>query len=91
MIINEITNKNYFEFYLHSGDLSLTFYRVLNGNMKCDEIIPKLTFDLCHNYPNWNGPIKIPNVMMAAEKLTKMVNTYKMDLNNKLKLGQSYL
>ena len=92
LIINEITNKNYFEFYLHSGEnLSLTFYRVLNGNMKCDEIIPKLTFDLCHNYPNWNGPIKIPNVMMAAEKLTKMVNTYKMDLNNKLKLGQSYL
>ena len=91
-IDNSITNKNYFEFYLHTEEnFPLTFYRVLYGNMKCDEIIPKLTFDLCHNYPNWNGPIKIPNVMMAAEKLTKIDNEYSNNLNKKLSFGQCYL
>ena len=92
MIIDEITNKNNFEFYIHSETNSLlTFYRIVYGNIKCDDIIPKLTFDLCYNYPNFNGPIKIPNVILAAEKLTKIVNEYQKDLNNNLKFGQSYL
>ena len=60
--------------------------------MNCPEIIPKFTFDLCHIYSNWQGTIRIPNVIKAAEKLSKMiVKTTQEELNEKLNEGQSYL
>ena len=60
--------------------------------MNCPEIIPKFTFDLCHIYSNWQGTIRIPNVIKAAEKLSKMiVKTTQEELNERLNEGQSYL
>ena len=60
--------------------------------MNCPEIIPKFTFDLCHIYSNWQGTIRIPNVIKAAEKLSKMiVKTTQQELNDRLAEGQSYL
>ncbi len=60
--------------------------------MDFPEIIPKFTYDLCHIYSNWQGTVRIPNLIKAAEKLSKMtVKTTQNDLNEKLKLGQSYL
>ena len=43
-------------------------------------------------YSNWQGPVRIPNVIKAAEKLAKMTAKYTFDeLNDNLKFGQSYL
>ena len=54
--------------------------------------MPKFTYDLCHLYSNWQGPVRIPNVIKAAEKLAKMTAKYTFaELNDNLKLGQSYL
>ena len=55
-------------------------------------MIPKFTFDLCHIYSNWKGAIRVPHVLKAAEKLSKMTAKYtREELNPNLKLGQSYL
>ena len=60
--------------------------------MNCPEIIPKFTFDLCHIYSNWQGTVRIPNVIKLAEKLSKMTAKYKLnELNEKIKIGQAYL
>ena len=55
-------------------------------------MIPKFTYDLCHIYSNWQGTIRIPNVIKAAEKLSKMTAKYTHgELNKNLQIGQSYL
>ena len=41
--------------------------------MNYPEIIPKFTFDLCHLYSNWQGAIRVPNVLKQAEKLSKII------------------
>ena len=62
------------------------------GNLNCPDLIPKLTFDLCHIYSNWQGTVRIPNVIKAAEKLAKITAKYTQDeLSDNLKLGQAYL
>ena len=60
--------------------------------MNFPEIIPKFTFDLCHIYSNWQGTVRIPNVIKAAEKLSKMTAkyTYK-ELHKDVQYGQPYL
>ena len=97
LVISGVTNQDKFEFYIQpqqvtGGSATLTRFHVANGNMDFPEIIPKFTYDLCHIYSNWQGTVRIPNLIKAAEKLSKMtVKTTQNDLNEKLKLGQSYL
>ena len=72
-----IINKNFFEFYLQpqevtEGSAVPVCYHVAYGNLNYPEIILNLTFDLCHIYMNWQGAIRVPNVLKAAEKLAKM-------------------
>jgi hypothetical protein len=31
--------------------------------------LPELTWDMCHDYANWTGPIKVPAVCQMAHKL----------------------
>ncbi|CAB9523207.1 Piwi-like protein 1 [Seminavis robusta] len=31
--------------------------------------ISKLTWEMCYDYPNWTGPVKVPGVTMEAHKL----------------------
>ena len=97
LIMGGITNKNFFEFYIQpqevtGGSATPTCFHVAYGNMNCPKIIPKFTYDLCHIYSNWQGTIRIPNVIKCAEKLSKMTAKYTLgELNDDLKLGQSYL
>ena len=97
LIIDGITNKNYFEFYLqpqlvNEGSATPSCFHVAYGNLDCPALIPKLTFDLCHIYSNWQGTVRIPNVIKAAEKLAKITAKYTQDeLSDNLKLGQAYL
>ena len=97
LIIDGITNRNFFEFYLQpqeliQGSATPTCYHVAYGNLNIPELIPKLTYDLCHIYSNFSGAIRIPNVLKAAEKLAKMTVKYKIDeINSEFKFGQTYL
>ena len=97
LVINGITQRDKFEFYIQpqqvtGGSATPTKFHVAYGNMNFPEIIPKFTYDLCHIYSNWQGTVRIPNVIKAAEKLSKMtVKSTQGELNEKLKLGQSYL
>ena len=60
--------------------------------MNSPEFIPKFTYDLCHTYANWQGAVRIPNVIKAAEKLSKITSKYtKGSLHKDLSIGQSYL
>ena len=97
LVMDGVTNRNFFEFYIQpqevtGGSATPTCFHVAYGNLNFPEIVPKFTFDLCHIYSNWQGTVRIPNVIKAAEKLSKMTAKYKLDeLNPELKLGQSYL
>ena len=96
-MIDGVTNRNYFEFYIQpqevtQGSATPTCFHVAYGNMNFPEIIPKFTYDLCHIYSNWQGAISRPNVIKAAEKLSKMTIKYtNMHLNQKLDKGEAYL
>ena len=97
LVIDGVTNKDKLEFFIQpqqvtGGSATPTRFYIAYGNMNCPEIIPKFTFDLCHIYSNWQGTIRIPNVIKAAEKLSKMiVKTTQQELNDRLAEGQSYL
>ena len=97
LVANEVTSKNKFEFFIQpqqvtGGSATPTRFHVAYGNMDFPEIIPKFTYDLCHIYSNWQGTVRIPNVIKAAEKLSKMtVKNTKKELNTNLSKGQSYL
>ena len=97
LVANEVTSKNKFEFFIQpqqvtGGSATPTRFHVAYGNMDFPEIIPKFTYDLCHIYSNWQGTVRIPNVIKAAEKLSKLtVKNTKKELNPNLSKGQSYL
>ena len=97
LIMDGITNKNYFEFYLQpqsvtQGSATPSCFHVAYGNLDFPEMIPKFTFDLCHLYSNWQGTVRIPNVIKAAEKLAKLTAKYTLrEMNENLQHGQVYL
>lgn len=38
--------------------------------------IAQLTWDQCHSYPNWTGPIKVPSVCQKAHKLAELAGAF---------------
>ena len=96
-MIDGVINRKIFEFYIQpqlvtQGSATPTCLHVAFGNMEFPEMIPKLTYDLCHLYSNWQGPIRVPHVLKAAEKLSKMTSEFTKDeLHDNLKIGQAYL
>ena len=54
-------------------------------------MIPKFTFDLCHIYSNWQGTVRIPNVIKASEKLAKITAKYTLEELSDNKNGKAYL
>ena len=97
LVLNGVTNRNLFEFYIQpqkvtGGSATTSCFTVAYGNLNFPEIIPKLTFDLCHLYSNWQGPVRVPHVLKSAEKLSKMTAKYTCEeLNASLSTGQAYL
>ena len=97
LVLDGVTNRNLFEFYIQpqkvtGGSATPSCFTVAYGTFNFPEIIPKLTFDLCHLYSNWQGPVRVPHVLKAAEKLSKMTAKYTCEeLNEKLSIGQAYL
>ena len=97
LIFNGVTNKKFYEFYIQpqeviGGSATPTCFHVAYGDLDFAENIPKFTYDLCYMYSNWQGAVRVPNVIKAAEKLSKMTAKYTYEeLHSNLKLGQAYL
>ena len=97
LVIDGITHKNFFEFYIQpqqvtEGSATPSCYHVAYGNLNFPEMVPKLSYYLCYLYNNWQGTIRVPNVLKGAEKISKMTaKITRSKLNEKLKIGQSYL
>ena len=97
LILDGVTNRNFFEFYIQpqyvtGGSATPSCFHVAYGDLDFEEMIPKFTFDLCHLYSNWQGTVRVPNVLKAAEKLSKITAKYTLgELNKKLEIGQAYL
>ena len=97
LILDGVTNRNFFEFYIQpqyvtGGSATPSCFHVAYGDLDFEEMIPKCTFDLCHLYSNWQGTVRVPNVLKAAEKLSKITAKYTLgELNKKLEIGQAYL
>ena len=46
---------------------------VVEQDQKLQKVpLPELTWAMCHDYPNWPGPIKVPSVCMHAHKLAEL-------------------
>ena len=98
LVLDGVINRNNFEFYIQPQKVNKdccatpTCFHVAHGNLNFPELIPKLTFDLCHLYSNWQGSVRMPHVMKCAEKLAKMTAKYKLnELNEKVRIGQAFL
>ena len=97
LVLDGVTNRNFFEFYIQpqlvtGGSATPSCFHVAYGDLDFPEMIPKLTFDLCHLYSNWQGTVRVPHVLKAAEKLSKMTAKYThAELHDDLKKGQAYL
>lgn len=97
LVLDGVTNRNFFEFYIQpqlvtGGSATPSCFHVAYGDLDFPEMIPKLTFDLCHLYSNWQGTVRVPHVLKAAEKLSKMTAKYTLaELHDDLNKGQAYL
>ena len=38
--------------------------------------VPDLAWALCHDYPNWTGPIKVPSLVHMSHKLAELAGNY---------------
>lgn len=38
--------------------------------------VPELAWALCHDYPNWTGPIRVPSHVQMAHKLAELAGNY---------------
>ena len=97
LVLSGVTNRYLFEFYIQpqqvtGGSATPSCFTVAYGNMDFPEIIPKLTFDFCHLYSNWQGTVRVPHVLKLAEKLSKMTAKYtEAELHKNLSINQAYL
>jgi aubergine-like protein len=48
------------------------FYVAYNDSAVKKDEIEKFTFDMCHYYYNWAGPIKVPAPCMYAHKIAEL-------------------
>jgi aubergine-like protein len=86
LICNGIVDNDVFEFFVQpqkvkQGSATPTNFMVAQGNLNCPSLLFKLTYDLCHLYCNWRGPVRVPAPLKYAEKLAK-INP---NVNEKLK------
>lgn len=74
----ESSESDEFDFYLvpqqttQGCALPTHFYMAFNDSPLKKDAIEKLTFDLCHYYYNWAGPIKVPAPCMYAHKIAEL-------------------
>lgn len=78
-----------YKLYIIEGVLTPTYYEIFNHKDVPPNIckaIHKLTYQLCFQYNNWLGPIRIPSTAMYAEK----ASTFFHDVVRKNNLSELY-
>jgi aubergine-like protein len=76
----EDESNDEFDFYLIPQSTSqgcvlpTHFFVMLNESPLKKPIIEKFTYDLCHYYFNWTGPVKVPAPCMYAHKIAEYYN-----------------
>lgn len=77
-IVENEDSQSEYDFYLvpqtttQGCVLPTHFYVAFNDSDVPKAVIEKLTFDLCHYYFNWAGPIKVPAPCMYAHKIAEL-------------------
>jgi aubergine-like protein len=63
--------------FVNQGTATSTHYVVIHNTSKLSqEAFITLTYEQCHNYYNWKGPIRIPATLMYANKLAAIVGEH---------------
>ena len=92
VIDTEVTNDDYYEFYLqpqyvNMGTASPVHYHCLfdSTNMPL-EIMEEITYNMTYYYWNWNGPIREPAALKFADVCNSFIGKIKIegDVNNQL-------
>merc|ERR1712151_272622 len=72
-------DQDYPSFYIngtsppYSTPKPVHFIMVKNENKEMNlKSMAELTWSLCHDYPNWTGPIKLPSPVQMAHKLAEL-------------------
>jgi aubergine-like protein len=77
-IVENEDSQSEYDFYLvpqtttQGCVLPTHFYVAYNDSTIPKAVLEKLTFDLCHYYFNWAGPIKVPAPCMYAHKIAEL-------------------
>jgi len=89
VIVEEMSVNNSLDFHLvpqfvTQGTCTPTHYRVAWRNNEMPlEALTEFTFEQCFNYFNWQGAVRVPACMQAADKLSKLVGEHiREDVNN---------
>jgi len=83
VVDSELKDIEYNDFYLISTDCSLSTvkpvrYILLEQSKSLPmKELQQLTYNLCHCYPNWSGPVKLPLPTQMAHKLAFLVGETK--------------
>jgi len=83
VVDTDLRSLEYSDFYLISTDCSLSTvkpvrYIILEqSNSLPLRELQQLTYNLCHCYPNWSGPVKLPLPTQMAHKLAFLVGETK--------------
>jgi hypothetical protein len=81
-LIKGIQSLDYDTFYINGrappySTAKPVRYVVLDKDTRLNKVpIEQLTWDLCHDYPNWTGPIKVPSVTQMAHKLAELGGSF---------------
>ena len=83
IILEPLSKDKEYDFHLvpqvvNQGTCTPTHYRV--AYKSCEKIslegLAEFTFEQCFNYFNWQGAVRVPACMQAADKLAKLVGEY---------------
>ena len=98
-IVENEDSQSEYDFYLvpqtttQGCILPTHFYVPFNDSPIAKGVIEKLTFDLCHYYFNWAGPIKVPAPCMYAHKIAELFENLGKEARHLIlsdRLNQSY-
>jgi Piwi domain len=81
-LIQDIQGLNHKTFYIngrappYSTPKPVRFIIVNRDEGLEDLSLVDLTWDQCHEYPNWPGPVKVPSVCQMAHKLAELAGSF---------------
>ena len=99
VIDTEVTNSDYYEFYLqpqyvNMGTATPVHYHCLFDSTQMPiEIMEEITYNMTYYYWNWNGPIREPAALKFADVCNSFIGKIKIEgnVNNQLDIYPYYI